>query len=86
MVALNAKELTRGDVHRLLGLELCLNGSLTPLLTLESLTDQEQQKLSQIQQEFLLYWQDSKISEGQVRFLSVVPLLRLAGFNQGEPT
>ena len=82
MVVLNAKKLTRGEVHRLLGLELRRNGSFTPLLTLEPLTEQEQQGLAEIQQEFLAYWQDSKISEGQVRFLSVAPLLRLAGFNQ----
>jgi len=82
MIVLNAKKLTRGDVHRLLGLEPRLNGSFTPLLTLEPLTAEEQQELLQIQQEFLSYWEDSKISEGQIRFLSVAPLLRLAGFNQ----
>ncbi len=82
MIVLNAKKLTRGDVHRLLGLEPRLNGSFTPLLTLHPLTAQEQQELLQIQQEFLSYWEDSRISEGQIRFLSVVPLLRLAGFNQ----
>ncbi|MFZ9737526.1 MAG: restriction endonuclease subunit R [Prochlorotrichaceae cyanobacterium] len=82
MVVLNARKLTRGDVHRLLGLDLRLNGSFSSLLTLDPLTEEERQELQQIQQEFLFYWQDSKISEGQVRFLSVAPLLRLAGFNQ----
>lgn len=81
MVILNAKNLTRGDVHRLLGLEPRLNGSFTPLLRLESLSDEEQRELLQIQQEFLKYWEDSKISEGQVRLISVAPLLCLAGFN-----
>lgn len=28
------------------------------------------------------YWEESKISEGQIRFISVAPLLRLAGFNE----
>jgi hypothetical protein len=82
MVVLKAKNLTRGDVHRLLGLEPRLNGSFTPLLSLESLTDEEQRELLQIQQEFLKYWEESKISEGQVRLISVAPLLRLAGFNE----
>ena len=55
---------------------------LGTLLTLEALTEDEQLALQQIQQEFLNYWEESKISEGQVRFISVAPLLRLAGFNE----
>lgn len=82
MVVLNAKNLTRGDVHRLLGFEPRLNGAFTPLLKLQTLTEAESQELLNIQQEFLKYWEESKISEGQVRFISVAPLLRLAGFNQ----
>lgn len=82
MVILNAKKLTRGDVHRLLGLEPRLNGSFAPLLTLEALTHEEQQQLLQIQREFLNYWEESKIFEGQVRLIAVAPLLRLVGFNQ----
>jgi hypothetical protein len=82
MVALKAKNLTRGDVHRLLGLSPLLNGAFTPMLSLESLTTDEQRELLRIQQEFLKYWEESKISEGQVRFISVAPLLRLAGFNE----
>jgi hypothetical protein len=50
MVILNAKNLTRGDVHRLLGLEPRLNGSFTPLLKLESLSNEEQQQVLTIQQ------------------------------------
>ena len=82
MVTLSAKKLSRGEVHRLLGLEPRRNGSFGALLTLEALTEDEQLALQQIQQEFLNYWEESKISEGQVRFISVAPLLRLAGFNE----
>ena len=82
MVTLSAKKLSRGEVHRLLGLEPRRNGSFAPLLALEELTEDERLGLRQIQQEFLNYWEESKISEGQIRFISVAPLLRLAGFNE----
>ena len=82
MITLSAKKLSRGEVHRLLGLEPRRNGSFVPLLTLEALTLDERLALRQIQQEFLNYWGESKISEGQIRFISVAPLLRLAGFNE----
>ena len=82
MVTLSAKKLSRGEVHRLLGLEPRLNGAFGSLLALEPLAQDERLALTQIQQEFLNYWEESKISEGQVRFISVAPLLRLAGFNE----
>ena len=75
MITLSAKKLSRGEVHRLLGLEPRRNGSFAPLLTLEVLTEDERSALRQIQQEFLNYWEESTISEGQIRFLSVAPLL-----------
>ncbi len=82
MVTRNAKKLSRGEVHRLLDLEPRRNGAFMPLLSLETLTNHEQAELLRIQQEFLNYWQESKISEGQIRFISVAPLFRLAGFNE----
>ena len=82
MITLSAKKLSRGEVHRLLGLEPRLNGAFDSLLALEPLAQDERLALTQIQQEFLNYWEESKISEGQVRFISVAPLLRLAGFNE----
>jgi hypothetical protein len=38
--------------------------------------------LTQNQNEYRNYWAASKVSEGQVRLLSLAPLLRLAGYNR----
>ena len=80
MTTLNAESLTLKDVHRLLGLEMQLNGSFTPLLSLESLTEFEQQELRQIQDDFANYLTAAKVSEGLVKALTTFPLMRLAGF------
>ena len=80
MTTLHAR-LSLNDVHRLLGIQPLYNGSFTPLLTLEPLTEVEQRELEQIQEEFR-YWSEGKVLEGQVRLVSVAPLLRLAGFNR----
>lgn len=82
MTFLKARSLSLDDVHRLLGLQPLYNGSFTPLLTLEALTERERQELREIQNEFRSYWSASKVSEGQVRLLSLAPLLRLAGYNR----
>lgn len=82
MTTLNAESLTLKDVHRLLGLQMQLNGSFTPLLSLESLTEFEQQELVQIQNDFANYLTAAKISEGLVKALTTFPLMRLAGFYQ----
>ena len=81
-MTLNARNLSRGDVHRLLNFQPIYNGSFTPLLALRPLTATTQQALLQVQHDFRSYWVDGKVSEGQIRFLAVAPLLRLAGFNQ----
>ncbi|MGK7876487.1 MAG: hypothetical protein AB4426_25290 [Xenococcaceae cyanobacterium] len=81
-MALKARNLSLRDVHRLLGIQPLYDGSFTLLLTLEPLTVTEQQELDCIQDDFRSYWSESKISEGQVRLVSVAPLLRLAGFNR----
>jgi len=81
MPTLNAKSLTLNDVHRLLNLQQqSSNGSFTNLLSLEPLTEFEQQELWQISNDFLRYLSAGKVSEGQVKFLVVAPLMRLAGF------
>lgn len=82
MVTLNARNLSRGDIHRLLNFQPIYNGSFTPLLVLQPLTATALAALLQIQHEFRNYWAEGKVSEGQIRFLAVAPLLRLAGFNQ----
>ncbi len=77
---LDARNLSLQDVQRLLNLEEQLNGSITSLLCLESLTDFEQQELSQIRNLFRSYYAAGKISEGQIKFLFLAPLMKLAGF------
>ncbi|MGC1395600.1 MAG: restriction endonuclease subunit R [Coleofasciculaceae cyanobacterium] len=80
MTTLNAESLSLGDVHRLLRLQMQLNGSFTPLLSLEPLTEFEQQELLQIQNDFANYLTAAKVSEGLVKALTTFPLMRLAGF------
>jgi len=80
MTAFNAKNLTLNEVIRLLKLQKLPNGSFTPLLSLEPLTEFEQQELIQTCEDFDSYLTDGKVSEGQVKLVSVGPLLRLAGF------
>lgn len=77
---LNGKELTLADVQRIFGFQMQFNGSFTPLLNLEPLTEFEQQELSQIVEDYRNYLVESKIGEGLVKALTIFPLLRLAGF------
>lgn len=80
MTLLNARNLTLEDVQRLLGFQENYNDSFSSLLSLESLTDLEQQELLQIRDDFRRYLTAGKVSEGQVKFLVIAPLMRLAGF------
>lgn len=72
--------LSLNDVHRLLGLQEKFDGSFTDYLTLEPLTEFKQQDLSPIRNDFRRYLKAGKISEGMVKFFTVAPLMRLAGF------
>jgi hypothetical protein len=80
MTILNAKNITLGEVHRVLGFQEQYDGSFTPLLSLEPLTDVEKQELVQIRNDFRYYLSASKVSEGLIKALTTFPLLRLAGF------
>ncbi|MFN6537446.1 MAG: restriction endonuclease subunit R [Nostoc sp. EkiNYC01] len=77
---LEASSLSLNDVHRFLKLEKLLNGSFTDFLTLEPLSEFEQQDLLRIRNDFDRYLSAGKISEGLVKFLTIAPLMRLAGF------
>lgn len=79
---LDAKNLTLREVQRILKFEEHLNTSITSLLTLEPLTEFEQQELLQIRNLFRDYYAEGTISEGQVKFLFVARLMWLAGFYQ----
>ena len=80
MTILNARNLSLEEVHRLFGFQKQYNDSFSNYLSLEPLTEAEQQELKQIQHDFDRYLTAGKVSEGQVKFLAVAPLLRLAGF------
>ena len=80
MATLQAKNLTLEDVQHLFGFQELFDGSFTHLLSLQPLTEFEQQELTQIRDDFRHYITSGKVSEGQVKFLVVAPLMRLAGF------
>lgn len=80
MAVIEASNLSLGDVHRLLKLTRQLNNSIESLLPLEKLTEFEQQKLSEIRTNFDNYYSEGKISEGQIKFLFLSPLMWLSGF------
>lgn len=81
MLTLNAKSLTLEQVHHLLNLqEQTAKSSLTELLSVEPLTEFEQQEIVQIRNDFRYYLNAGKVLEGQVKLLVLAPLLRLAGY------
>jgi hypothetical protein len=77
---LDARNLSLEDVRQLFKFEEQLNNSFASLLSLESLTEFEQEELLQIQNIFREYYSEGKISEGQIKFLFLAPLMKLAGF------
>lgn len=77
---LDASNLSLEKVEALLNYREQLNDSFTSLLTLEPLSEFEQQELAGIRDLFRSYYKPGKISEGQIRFLFLAPLLKLAGF------
>ena len=79
-LTIEASKLTLNDVHRLFKLEKQVGSSFTKLLSLEPLTDIEQQDLLRIKNDFERYFSAGKVSEGLVKFLTLAPLMRLAGF------
>ncbi|QFS44200.1 restriction endonuclease subunit R [Nostoc sphaeroides CCNUC1] len=80
MTILNARNLSLEEVQRLFGFQEQYSDSFSNYLSLEPLTEVEQQELLQIRNDFRRYLTAGKVSEGQVKFLAVAPLLRLAGF------
>ncbi|WP_322745177.1 restriction endonuclease subunit R [Nostoc sp. LEGE 12447] len=76
----DASSLCLNDVHRFLKLEELSNGSFTNFLSLEPLSEFEQQDLLRIRNDFGCYLNARKVSEGLVKFITFAPLMRLAGF------
>jgi hypothetical protein len=79
-LTVEASSLSINDVHRFLKLEELSSGSFTDFLNLEPLSEFEQQDLLLIRNDFRRYLSAGKISEGLVKFITIAPLMRLAGF------
>ena len=77
---LEASNLSLKDGQRLLSLERQVNHCFTSLLSLSPLTEVEQQDLDEICTNFYDYYTERKISEGEVKFLTISPLMWLSGF------
>jgi hypothetical protein len=77
---LDASQLSLNHVRRLLKLERQPGGSFAEFLSVEPLTEFEQQQLLEISNDFCRYLEVGKVSEELVKFLSVAPLMRLTGF------
>ena len=81
MLTLKTSKLTLADVQRHLHFQEKLEDvSFTELLALETVSDAEKLELVQIRNDFRPYLMEDKASEGQVKVLTLFPLLRLAGF------
>ncbi len=76
--------LTLGDVHELLGLRRGSSLEFEDTLELEPLSDTEIQDLTHLQELYFSYQDDRTLNEGQVKFLFISPLLKLAGFFSGD--
>ncbi|MBW4633123.1 MAG: restriction endonuclease subunit R [Iphinoe sp. HA4291-MV1] len=79
-ITVEPSSLSLNDVHRLLKLQKESNASFVDFLSLELLTDFEQQDLLRIRSDLERYLNTGKISEGLVKFLTLAPLMRAAGF------
>ncbi len=82
MQTLDISKLSLNDVHLILRLQKLSTGSFAEFLSLELLSDFERQELWQIRNDFEEYLVEAKISEGLIKFMTIAPLMRLAGFYQ----
>lgn len=82
MTVLYAKDLTLKEVQDSLQFEREYVQSFDSLLTLEPITNIEEQELIQIRRDFENYVVESKVLEGMIKALTVFPLLRLTGYYQ----
>lgn len=81
MTTLPASNLTLEQINDLFGFqESQFSDEFTSLLSLEALMEDELEDLARIRNTMRRYLAYGKIYEGQVKFLSVAPLLRLAGY------
>jgi hypothetical protein len=81
MVTVAAKNLNFEDVQHLLGFrEFGDMGVFADYLDLENVSDIEQIELTEICTNFRRYILSGKVSEGQIKFLALAPLMNLAGY------
>ncbi len=80
MPVLNASTLTLDQVYVHLKFQELSYGTFKSLLQLELLSELEISELAQIRNDFKNYLNDGKVLEDMVMALTVMPLLRLAGF------
>lgn len=85
MVTLAAKNLNFEDVEHLLGFRESGNmGVFSDYLELEALINPEQTELTEICTNFRRYLLSGRVSEGQIKFLVLAPLMNLAGYYNQE--
>lgn len=80
MTVLNASTLNLDQVYQYFHFERLSYNSFRYLLQLEPLSEWEIAELNQIRADFENYLNDGKVLEGMVMALTILPLLRLAGF------
>jgi hypothetical protein len=86
VVTVQANPLTLKGAHQRLGYQRHYADRLDELLMLTDLTPTETAELINIRSKFDRYLVEGAVLEGQVRILSVNPLLRLSGFNRSPIT
>jgi hypothetical protein len=81
MVLLAAKNLTFEDVQNLFGFrEFGEMGIFSDYLDLEQISELESRELMAICANFRRYLLSGKVSEGQIKFMAIAPLMNLAGY------
>ena len=80
MTVINANTLTLDQVYHYLKFQKLPYSFFTSLLSLEPLSEFERSEIAQIRINFENYLTDGKVLEGMVIALTVLPMLRLAGF------
>jgi hypothetical protein len=82
MQTLRARDITIEETHRLLGFEPVWEAEFEDFLALQPIEEQETDQLLKVRSNFEQYLLASQVSEGQVRMVSVNPLLQIAGYDQ----
>jgi hypothetical protein len=82
MATVRARNMTIENAHKWLGYSPIFDGVFEDWLTLQPLEPSEIEVLDQIREELRTYLRRGRISEGQAKVISLIPLLRLAGYSR----